>query len=424
MEYKEVDLQYGTLHMIKTNKFKSIDFKILLDDDLKKEEITKRIFLIDYLILTTNKYKTKKELAIKMEDLYNVFIEGNTSRIGIRFATRFYMSLLNPKYTEASMLEKSLDLLHDILFEPNVLNNQFDSKIFKIIKNNLEKDIETYKERKSLYAKVKMAENMGVEEYAYHGLGYIEDLEKITEKNLYEYYQEFITKNNVNIYVIGDISFDEITNLVKNKLNFPTVKGPKKNAFLEHNDYRKTPNKIVENSNFNQSILVIGCKILNLNDFERKYVINLYNSLLGGSFNSKLMQIIREQKSLAYYINSHVNKPYNILQIQSEISYKNYEKVIENVEMIMKDMQKGHITNEELTRAKIEYLSVLEESTENPSFIIEDYIAMDILDIDDIETRKKSIKKVTIEDIINISKKIHVDTIYLLKGDDNEKERV
>ena len=36
------------------------------------------------------------------------------------------------------------------------------------------------------------------------------------------------------------------------------------------------------------------------------------------------------------------------------------------------------------------------------------------------EERKKMVEKVTKEDIISVSKKIYIDTIYLLGGEDNE----
>ena len=63
---------------------------------------------------------------------------------------------------------------------------------------------------------IRMFENMGPNlPYSYHGYGYLEDLEKITEKNLYEYYKEFLSKSSVDIYVIGDFNDSQIINLVK-----------------------------------------------------------------------------------------------------------------------------------------------------------------------------------------------------------------
>ena len=87
----------------------------------------------------------------------------------------------------------------------------------------------------------------------------------------------------------------------------------------------------------------------------------------------------------------------------------------------MKDMQKGKITEDELNNVKVEYLSILEETNDSMEGIIESYVSLDLLDLDDYETRKEMVMKVRIEDIINVSKKIHIDTVYLLKGAIHEK---
>ena len=46
--------------------------------------------------------------------------------------------------------------------------------------------------------------------------------------------------------------------------------------------------------------------------------------------------------------------------------------------------------------------------------------AMDLLDVDDIDMRKKKILNVTKEDIINLANKIKIDTVFLLGGDKND----
>ncbi|MGN1352928.1 MAG: insulinase family protein, partial [Bacilli bacterium] len=145
----------------------------------------------------------------------------------------------------------------------------------------------------------------------------------------------------------------------------------------------------------------------------------LYNMILGGGFNSKFMQIIREKNSLAYYINSSVLKADNILLIQSGISKENFKKVVSNIKKIMKNITKGDITEEELETVRTEYLSLLEEVNDNIDSILENYIATNLLNLDDFSVRKEKIKEVTVQDIINVSKKVHIDTIYLLEDGGN-----
>ena len=55
--------------------------------------------------------------------------------------------------------------------------------------------------------------------------------------------------------------------------------------------------------------------------------------------------------------------------------------------------------------SKIEYLSILEETYDNIDNIVENYIASNLLDLDNYETKKEMIKKVSREDIINIYEK-------------------
>ena len=424
MKKKIIDLKYGKLHLIKTKKFRSINIKVLLKDEIKKEEITKRNILTDYLVLSTNNYKTRKKLALKIQDLYSLSITSYNNRVGNYLVTRFNLSLLNPKYTEDGMLEESIKLFHDVLFDPNVKNNKFDTKILSVLKRDIESEIKTVMENPKMYANTRMLENIGDDVYSYHGYGYLEDLETINEKNLFDYYKEFLFKSDIDIYVIGDFEEKEMISLIKKYLDFKTLKKPKKNIYLTHDKIRKHENTIIENSNFNQSKLSIGCKLKDLTDFERKYVINLYNMILGGGFNSKFMQIIREKNSLAYYINSSVNKADNLLIIQSGISEKNFNDVVKHIKKILISMQKGEITDKELLDVKTEYLSILAESYDNMDSIVENEIASNLLQLDDFETRKIEIQKVTIDDIKEVSKKVYLDTIYLLKGDTNEETRV
>ncbi len=421
MKEKTIDLKYGKLHLLKTKKFRSMTIKVLLKTEIKKEDITKRNFLADYLVLTTKKYKTRQKLALKIQDLYSPYLSAYNTRLGNYLITKFTMSLLNPKFTEENMLTESLDLLSEVIFNPNQTNNKFDKKSFNIIKNGIRNEIKTIKENPKDYANIKMLENMDNKApYAICGYGYIEDLEQIDEKNLYEFYKEFLRTSLVDIYVIGDFKEKEIISLVKEKLNFKTLKKDKKDIYIKHTNFNK-PKTIIEKDNLNQSKLSIGCKLKDLTNFERKYVINIYNMILGGGFNSKFMQEIREKNSLAYYINSSLMKADNLLLIQSGISSNNFKKVITSVKKIMKEMTKGNISLEELENSKTEYLSLLEEVYDSIDSILENYIATNLLDLDDFDKRKEEIKKVTIDDIINVSKKVYLDTIYLLEdgGDNN-----
>lgn len=419
MQYKKVELRTYNLHMIKTDRFKTVNMQIIFSNKIKKEDITKRNFLSDILTYSCYKYKTKKDISIASQDLYAASVYSTSYRLGNYYNTDINLYFLNEKYTEKGMTEKSIEFLSEIIFNPNVENNKFDSNSFNIIKNNMRIQIESLKEDTRKYSMIKMLENMDkAAPYSYHGFGYVEDLEKINEDNLYEYYKDFISNSSVEIYVIGDIDFDFIEKIVREKFKFNVYKKQKENPTIVHKKFRKRVKTVIENDKINQSKLTIGCKLEGLTDYERNYVLTLYNIILGGGSESLLFQKIREENSLCYYISSSSNKVDNLIIISSGIAKSNFKKVVSLIKGELKNIENGKFDEELIERAKIRYKSILDEMYDYPNQIISSYYASVILGTDFPDVRKEKIMSVTKEDIVKISKKIKMDTIFFLEGDE------
>lgn len=421
MEYLKKKLGSYNLHMIKTNRFKTITVDLIFRKKVTKEEITKRNFLADILTFCNKTYPTRREMAIKQQDLYACELDFSCYRLGNYYNTDISLVCLNEKYTEKGMFEETIKYLADVIFNPNVNNNKFDKTAFNIIKNNTFKQIESIKEDTRKYSLVKMLEKMGPKDvYSLHGFGYLDDLEKISEENLYTYYQEFIRTSGLDIFILGDIDFDKVEYIFKNNFKFDIYHKKNENFVVEHKKVRKLPKTIMEDYPSAQAKLSIGCKLKDLTDFERNYVLTVYNMILGGSSESKLFRNVREKNSLCYYIISNSNKIDNLLFITSGIAKKNLKKTISLVKRELKEIQNGNISDEEIENAKIRYISLVDEMYDYPSQIISYYYASEILNSDLPEERKKMVAKVTKEDIIKVSNKVHLDTIYLLGGEEDE----
>lgn len=423
MEYKKIDKKSYNMHLIKTNRFKTITVRVILRDEIKKEEVTLRNFLLDVLTYSTYNYKTRKDLVAKSQDLYAVNIYTRAYRVGAHSNINFYLSFLNEKYTESGMIKESIKLLNEVIFNPNIKNNAFSKDSFDIIKRNMKVMLNSQKDNPAKYSMTRMLEIMGDNErYSYRECGYIKDLEKITPENLYEYYKRVITKSIVDIYVIGDFDFNEMEKLLEDNMAFNTIKREKDPYIIEHKSFKKTPTIIEEQEDFNQSKLSIGCKIEPLNKRERNYVISLYNLILGSGPECRFFKNIREKHSICYYVSSSINKLDNLLLIRSGIQKDNFRKCVNLIKEEMKDIQKGNISDEEIEKAKQTYCTLMDEIYDSADALIETYIATYLLDIEGIEERKKIIQTVTKEEIINVSKKIHIDTIYLLEGVNEDGE--
>ena len=415
MEYKKIDKTSYNLHLIKTKSFKTITIRICFRDEIKKDEITIRNFLANYMTYSTNTYRTKRDLALKILDLYAASVYTKCYRSGRFNMVNFYLSILNEKYTEDGMLDESIKLLSDIINNPNFNPDSYE-EIHKFLYDSYKNKLTSIKEDGDSYSAIRMLEELDKKEkFSYRDIGYLEDLDKITLDSLKQYHEKLLNNSLIDIYIIGDIK-DNIEKIIDKYFNIYTIKRPKVKQIITHSKMPTRIKTIKEEEKNSQSKLSIGCKIDKLSEFERNYVLTIYNMLLGGNSESKFFQIIREKNSLAYYVYSSLNKLDSLMLIRAGISRDNYDKTIKLIKKLMKDMTLGDFSEESIKIAKETYISLLNEVEDNPDAITETYLAKDLLNLGSIPERKEQIMKVTKEDIIKVAKKVKIDTIFLLEG--------
>ena len=76
MKYKKIINYSYNLHVIKTNKFKTVTVKVNFKRKLVKEEITYRNMIVNMLCESTEKYPSKRLMTIQTENLYDLGYKG------------------------------------------------------------------------------------------------------------------------------------------------------------------------------------------------------------------------------------------------------------------------------------------------------------------------------------------------------------
>ena len=171
-----------------------------------------------------------------------------------------------------------------------------------------------------------------------------------------------------------------------------------------------------------QSQLLLLASLNGLTDYERQYVIKLYNELLGGNSNSILFNTVREKNSYCYYINSSVKAYDNILIINSGVEAKNIDKSIKLIKKCLKDVSLGKFSLDDLDSCKNTIISAIKSNRDNPITAINTYFSKVLVGSDSDEERIEKFSKVTKEDIIKVSKKISLHTVLTLEPKEEEHE--
>ncbi len=422
MEYIKKDLGSYKLHLIKTDKFKSITVKVSFHRVIKKNEITIRNILSDMFMQSSKKYNSKRDLTIKAQDLYAAGLRTTNSRLGNYINTDFYLTVLNDKYTEEGNFASSLEFLSEIVFNPDVENGQFNEEKLDIVKSACRSALNSIKEDASNYSLIRMAEEFGKgEPISYRMIGYLEDLDDITGKSLYEFYLDMIKNDFVDIFVIGDIDIKGTTDLIKKYFKFGVLKKLKVPFMVDEKKPRRSKLVLNEKIDNTQSKLAIGCRLNDLNEYERGYLLTLFNVIFGGCSDSKLFKEVREENSLCYTIYSITNKLDNVLLIRAGIDKENYKKTVSLIEKNLKDMCNGKFDETDILMAKEYYNTALEEIEDSQSKIINNYLMMELINADDIDVKREKMNKVTKSEIVRVAKKVTIDTILCLEGVKDEE---
>lgn len=359
-------------------------------------------------------YPSERELIKATEELYDLKLLTSTYRIGNYNFLSMKIRFLNEKYTEKGMNYASIKLLLDLIFKPKL------DADFEKCKNKIEKSILSLNDNKVKYAISKLLESTKDMPYSYNFYGNIEDLNKITIEDIKKCYENLLTNDIIDIFVVGEVNPEEIKNIFKENFKGKTFhKVDNKVIVKELTPHTKT-NIIREQDDINQIQLTILCSLNSITEYERKYVSLVYSEMLGGSANSILFDTVREKKSYAYYVNSII-KPYdNNMIIYSGIHEDNEKEVIKLIKKCLKDITKGKFNDEIFQSSKNTIISSLKASLDNPIGIINNCLSNILVSSPTIEEKIKIIEKITKEEVINFSKKITIHTIYILEGSNEE----
>lgn len=418
MKYKTYNCNSFNIYTIKTDRFKTSHLEVIFKNVLKKEEIGTYSFLADMLSEGCKKYPRKKDLITRFEELYKIVIYASTMRVGNVIDLHVSLDFINPEYIEdEGYIEDVIKTLFEVILNPNVCNDEFDLKTFNIVKERLRREINSLKEnpvKQSIKEAIKTMDSNSPTSYEI--LGTIEELENITPAKLYNAYKSLRKNFKVDVFLIGNLDMDNVASLIKKYFKNRYIVSDNFEVMVDNKETKKVKEKAMKSDNI-QTNLVMLFNLKNLSELEKNITLNCFNYLYGsGGLTSKLYKSIREENSLCYAINSMYLKYDKLLMVQISLDNCNVKKAISLVKKELKNMQNGNFSEEEVRDAINNMVISLDMSLDNNIAILNNYVFNIYDKLPSIEERKEYFKKLTKEDIVNVSKKVKLNTIFTLEG--------
>ena len=407
------------LHILNTDKFKTNLVAIFLTTKLERETVTANALISAVLRRGTNNMKTQEEISKQLEELYGASFDCGIDKTGDNQVLKFYIETVNDAFLPQSnenVLKKSIENIIDVIFNPLVENNAFKKEYVEQEKNNMKQRIEGRIDNKRRYALDRCIEEMYKDKpFGLYRFGYVEDLNNINETNLYERYKQLIRECKIDIFVSGNVN-EEVENIITENQNVKKLEEREPSYHKESEKNTVKQGEKTEKMDVMQGKLVVGLDVNSQNEDE-KYNVMIYNTILGGSANSKIFQNVREKANLAYEASSRYFRYKDNIFVNCGIEISNYEKALNLIKEQLEDMKNGDFTEEEVENAKKAIISSIKTIDDEQDTSITYYFGQEMSgNQKSVEDYIERIGKVNKEDVIQVANKVEINTIYFLRN--------
>jgi len=257
---------------------------------------------------------------------------------------------------------------------------------------------------------------------SYHDpiIGWMEDLNNMTEKDISEWYENWYAPNNATAVIVGDIDFDKTMQLLEKYY------GNKKSIKIHDRFVRSEPfqfgkkNISIEIEN-KPSYLIMGYKVPSLNNKEIEswecYALSVLSGILSSGQNSRLQKVLVKEKKIASYADSGYsmfsrNNPLFLIDV-NPMAGKEISSVEIELEKIIEKLKIDLVSKKELNRIKAQVLAseVYQRDSIDYQARVLGMIKTSIGDIKLIDKYTSNIGSVTAEQVRKVARKYLVPNL-------------
>ncbi len=411
---------------VKESRFKTMRISVTAYLPLKKETAAENALMSLVMTRSCEKYPDFTELSKKLSYLYGASLSSGIMKIGDVQALTFSISGIDDRYALGDdIISKELsDLLCEVIFNPLVKDDAFDSTECEQERRQLIDLIDSEFNEKRIYAKNGALDLMCKDEaFGVKRYGDRESVEKATPEDLYKAWLNMLKTARFEIVYVGDSDSSTAFEVFDKRFN-----EIERTPIELTTDVVRTADTVKygnEDMELSQSKMILGFRTDVAEPDSDTMATRVMCALLGGTAHSKLFCNVREKLSLCYYCSSSYIRQKGIMLIESGVERENIEKAKDAILGEIKAMQNGEITDEELIATKMSMSNAFFSNYDTVGGISGHYLSQ-MFDNSLLTPQEcvDSVNAVTKEDVIRCAQKLTLDTVYTLTGVSKEKEEV
>lgn len=248
--------------------------------------------------------------------------------------------------------------------------------------------------------------NMAYGEHPYGTVdsGTPESVAALTRDDLLEAHGNVLVRDRVLVGAVGDITQEQLGDLIDAVLGDLPQSGPSLPPIVEP---QIEGGVTVVEFDTPQSVALFGQRGIGIEDDDYFAAVLLNQILGGGSFESRLMQEVREKRGLTYGVSSFLNSRDLANAYMGQVSSAN-DRIAEAIDVIRDQWRQAAeegVTEEELANAKTFLTGAYPLRFDGNSTIAGILVGMQLigLDSDYVNTRNERVERVTLDDVQRVA---------------------
>ena len=398
------------------NDFQTILIRVVFPFKKDVNEIAKTNILPGLLNNVCSKYDTESKLLIELQKRYINLCYCSFYSLLDNYYYVFYFLIPDVDALGEDLLENQFELFSEIMYNPKLNGNRFCTPEFDKEINNLKLDIANNEKNAGRYAFIKSREAVDPDGYFSATIyNHKEQIDYLTEENMYDFYCDKIYNNHPLIFVFGNMDKSRISKLCHKYLYRTSFDKIEYNISVSNFfPIKNNITKIVEDSKFNDSIYYLYFKVKDMT--EDDYVLlGTVNNLLSSQSSRLLSKKLRDEHDLVYSCVSNNNNIYGLLSIVSYIQDKNVDFVKANILEVIDLLHDEDLVGELLDNIKSQGRIALIRQLDDKGSLFHDKIVSH-LEIDyTLKEKYEKLLTITPHDISLFVDRLVLDTEYFLK---------
>lgn len=403
-----------------TDIFKNIRVSLFFQLPLGKDA-TANAIIPQILARGCRKHPNMRKISVFLESLYGASFSTDVDKLGERQLLELHFLGLGDRFLpkREHNLEKGLLFLKRLISETLVQNKGFLPDYVNQEKENLRKELNSFKDDKIAYARQRCIEVMCQDE-PYHicEVGRLEDIDLLDPQSLLAHWQSIMKSSPLDIFIIGKFSPSKIEKALRETFSI-NRESPIKQLPLTIMDKVVDKERTFkeETTETEQAKLLLGYRTYTTWKDEDIFSLMVFNGILGAYPHSKLFINVREKAGLAYYVSSSLEKTKGLMFINAGISADKFEPAVKIIKEELELVKEGKISDIELASTIKSIEDRIRTIRDIPGAFI-DFTLEQVINQrgESPETIQQKISSVTKEDIIRVARRVKLDTVYLLTG--------